>query len=182
VRRALREIAQHKIAVVIGAVCFAAIAVISILGSSAGGTTSRSDPATSAAPAFSLARLGTSGRISLSDYQGKPLIVNFWASWCGPCQKETPLLAKFYRSQGGRVLIVGIDENDTAASALRFARAKGVAYPLAFDPLTIAAGSYGVSGIPQTFFLNARHQIVDRVFGAVTAADLAKGVALMDRG
>jgi peroxiredoxin len=78
--------------------------------------------------------------------------------------------------------LVGLDENDTSSAALSFARAKGVTYPLGFDPQTIAASAYGVIALPQTFFLNAKHQIVARVYGAVTASDLTKDVRLMTNG
>jgi peroxiredoxin len=77
------------------------------------------------------------------------------------------------------VIIVGLDENDTAASALQFAKVKGVSYPIGVDPQLAAANAYGVTGLPQTFFLNAQHRIVDHVLGAVTQADLDKGLRLM---
>jgi thiol-disulfide isomerase/thioredoxin len=118
------------------------------------------------------------GRVSLASYSGKPLIINFFASWCGPCQQETPLLARFYRTEHGRVALVGLDENDVTSNALKFARAKGVTYPVGWDPGVIAGSAYDVISLPQTFFLNAQHRIVYRVFGAVTTADLAKGVEL----
>jgi cytochrome c biogenesis protein CcmG, thiol:disulfide interchange protein DsbE len=134
------------------------------------------------AAAFSVPVLTHSGpataRVSLSGYAGKPLIVNFFASWCPPCQGETPLLAKFYRGEHGRVAMVGLDENDTVAAAVKFIAAHGVSYPIGWDPGVTVAGSYGVDGLPQTFFLNAQHRIVDHVLGAVTSADLAKGMAL----
>jgi cytochrome c biogenesis protein CcmG, thiol:disulfide interchange protein DsbE len=174
-----RLVQRHKIASVIAAACLVAVVVVSVVVSSEGGTVQHTDPP---APAFSLAVLGKPGQqVSLSEYAGKPLIVNFWASWCPPCQQETPLLARFYRAQGGRVAIVGLDENDSTSSALKFARAKGVSYPLGFDPRLAAANAYGVVALPQTFFLNARHQIVDRIFGAVTMAELTNGTRLMDQ-
>ena len=136
-----------------------------------------------AAPAFSFPVLGHSGQqVSLADYAGKPLIVNFFASWCDPCKQETPLLARFYRTEHGKVALVGLDENDVAGNALSFTRANGVSYPVGWDPQFTAASAYGVDALPQTFFLNARHQIVDRIFGAVTLADIQKGIALATRG
>jgi cytochrome c biogenesis protein CcmG/thiol:disulfide interchange protein DsbE len=104
--------------------------------------------------------------------------VNFFASWCEPCKKETPLLARFYRAEQGKVAIVGLDENDVLGHATSFTRADGVSYPVGFDPHAVAASAYGVNALPQTFFLDARHRIVDRVFGAVTQAALRKGIAL----
>jgi cytochrome c biogenesis protein CcmG/thiol:disulfide interchange protein DsbE len=133
------------------------------------------------APGFTLAALGKPGQqVSLSQYQGKPVIINFWASWCAPCQQETPLLASWYKQQHGHVVLLGLDENDTAADALKFAAAKGVSYPIGFDPNVTVAPAYNVDGLPQTFFLNAEHRIVDHVLGAVTKAELAKGLRLMN--
>ena len=104
--------------------------------------------------------------------------MNFFASWCEPCQQETPLLARFYRAEHAKVAIVGLDENDVLGSAMSFTRKEGVGYPVGFDPEVVAASAYGVAGLPQTFFLDARHRIVDRVFGAVTQADINRGIAL----
>ena len=169
---------RHKFIAGLIAVCVAASLVAIALvasgpGAPAGAT---ADPA---APAFSLPVLGQPGqKVSLGDYAGRPLIVNFFASWCGPCQKETPLLATFYRTEHGKVAIVGLDENDVQGSAMSFTRKEGVSYPVGFDPGVIAASAYGVAGLPQTFFLDAKHRIVDRVFGAVTLADINHGIAL----
>lgn len=175
VRRAARLMARHKL--VTGVVAAFVVASLAVSLATSGGSGSRPDPV---APGFTLNSLTTPGQhITLSQYQGKPLIVNFWASWCEPCQKETPLLARWYAQQHGHVVLVGLDENDAASSALAFARAKGVSYPIGVDPNLGAANAYGVTGLPQTFFLDAQHRIVDHVLGAVTAADLAKGLRLM---
>ena len=173
--RAGRLVSRHKLAAAIAGLC-AAAAVAGIAWAGLSSPAAAADPA---AAAFSLQVLGQSGhRISLSDYAGRPLIVNFFASWCTPCQQETPLLAKFYRAEHGRVALVGLDENDAAGSALSFTRAHDVSYPVGFDPEVMAASAYGVDALPQTFFLNASHHIVDRVFGALTPADISKGIAL----
>jgi len=177
-RRAGRLAARHKVSTAAAAVLVAAAIAVSLITSGSSGGSAASAPA---APGFTLTALGVPGQhISLSQYKGKPLIVNFWASWCDPCQRETPLLASWYKQQHGHVVIVGLDENDNTANALKFAHAKGVSYPIGVDPALAAANAYGVVALPQTFFLNAQHRIVDRVYGAVTQADLAKGVQLMD--
>jgi len=171
-----RQARAHK--VVSGSIgVFAAAAIaVSLLTSS-----SSAAPPAPAAPGFSVAALDGSGQVSLSQYQGKPVIVNFWASWCGPCQQETPLLASWYKHEHGQIALIGLDENDSPASkALAFAHAKGVTYPLGSDPLTTVTGPYGVDALPQTFFLNAQHRIVEHVLGAMTEADLAQGVSLMN--
>ena len=134
-----------------------------------------------AAGGFTLSALGDSAKqVSLAQYKGEPVIVNFFASWCAPCQQETPQLASWYRQQHGKVNVVGLDENDNAASAQKFVAAKGVSYPIAFDPDAIAASGYNTSELPQTFFLNAQHHIVGHWAGAVTTAELDKGLSLMN--
>jgi thiol-disulfide isomerase/thioredoxin len=135
------------------------------------------------AKSFSLAQLGRpSSRVTLASYAGQPVIVNFFASWCSPCQRETPLLAKFYLSNHGRVRVLGIDANDQTAPALRFVRKTGVRYPVGVDPFPApTTTSYRVLALPQTFFLNAQHRIVLHVVGALTTQDLTKGVSLMHR-
>jgi cytochrome c biogenesis protein CcmG, thiol:disulfide interchange protein DsbE len=170
---------RHKIVSGLVALCVAAsLVAVAVVASGSAGTA----PAP-AAPAFSLPVLGHSGqKVTLSDYAGRPLIVNFFASWCEPCQQETPLLARFYRTEHGQVAIVGLDENDVLGSAMSFTRKEGVGYPVGFDPGVIAASAYGVAALPQTFFLNAKHRIVDRVFGAVTLADINRGIALAAGG
>ena len=171
-----RSAVRHKLIAALIAVCVAGSLIgIALAGSGSGGSAQAADPV---APSFRLPALGHSGQVSLSAYAGRPLIVNFFASWCGPCQQETPLLAKFYRDEHGRVAMVGLDESDVMSNALSFTRAKGVSYPVGWDPRLSAASAYGVDALPQTFFLDARHRIVDRIFGAVTQADLNKGIAL----
>jgi cytochrome c biogenesis protein CcmG/thiol:disulfide interchange protein DsbE len=181
-REVWRTAARHKIASGLVALCVA-VSLIALAWAGSGSAGAAGGPAKAAAdppaPAFSVAALGHSGQhVALSDYAGQPLIVNFFASWCAPCKQETPLLAKFYQAEHGKVALVGLDENDPQGSALAFTRAEGVGYPVGFDPEVIAASAYGVAGLPQTFFLNAQHRIVDRVFGAVTQAEMNRGMAL----
>ena len=182
VREVWRTAARHKVVSSLIAMCVAAsLVAIALVASGSGAPAgAAADPA---APTFSLPVLGQSGqKISLSDYAGRPLIVNFFASWCEPCQKETPLLATFYRSEHGKVAIVGLDENDVLGSATSVTHTEGVSYPGGFDPGVTAASAYGVAGLPQTFFLDARHRIVDRIFGAVTRADINRGIMLATGG
>ncbi len=170
----------RKLALIWSASAVAVVIALLALGATSGGRTPSHAPPPRA-QAFTLAALGHPGQhISLAQYAGHPLILNFFASWCEPCQRETPLIARFYRSHRSSVIIVGIDVNDTSSAGLAFARKMGVAYPVASDPAPMAmALSYGVSALPQTFFLNAQHRIVKRVIRAVTLADLRTGVATM---
>ena len=178
-RRTASLARRHKVITGIVALFIAAVIAVSLATNTS--SASPASPNYPAAAGFTLPALGQAGKqISLSQYQGKPVIVNFWASWCEPCQKETPLLASWYKQQHGHVVLLGLDENDTTANALKFAHAKGVSYPIGFDPQVTVALAYNVDGLPQTFFLNAQHRIVDHVLGAVTSAQLAKGLRLMN--
>ena len=130
---------------------------------------------------FTLSVLGHPGQhLSLRAMADRPVIVNFFASWCAPCQRETPLIARFYRDTGGRPAILGVDVNDSSAAGLAFVHKSGVTYPVVADPAPMSAAvAYNLPGLPATFFLNSRHVIVKRVYGAVTQAELASGAALM---
>ncbi|HEX3956670.1 MAG TPA: TlpA disulfide reductase family protein [Trebonia sp.] len=189
-------IGRHKPGTAIAALLVVAavvgVATGSLKGAPAACSTTSADSIVyscpTAAPAFTLPALttastagSTAGTVSLTQYAGKPLIVNFFASWCAPCQQETPLIASFYKASAGHVILLGVDSNDTTAKAVAFVRAKGVSYPVGVDPQFITASAYNVDALPQTFFLDSRHRIVFRVIGAVTRAQLEQGVRLMDK-
>jgi cytochrome c biogenesis protein CcmG, thiol:disulfide interchange protein DsbE len=162
----------------------AAAALLAVAAIAAGtlGTKSAPPRTPPLAKPFTLSVLGRPGQhVSLAGFAGKPLIINFFASWCTPCKRETPLLARFYRERGGRTLIIGIDANDQAGAAEKFVQAAGVGYPVASDPFPApVTTAYGVFALPQTFFLSAQHRIVKHVIGGVTMTELNQGVALMD--
>lgn len=168
-----------KVIYTAAAVLVLAILVIAITGVASGKPKAGHLPL---AKNFALAQLGD-GRhtVSLTQYAGKPVIMNFFASWCVPCRHETPLIASFYKRMAGNVVVIGIDAEDKAANALKFMHTAGVGYPVAFESTPAVADSYGVTAIPQTFFLDAQHRIVEHVYGAVTLKELTRGVALMDR-
>ena len=122
----------------------------------------------SQAPDFDLAALRGRGRVKLSDYAGKPLIVNFWASYCIPCRKEFPTFAamqKKHRADG--LEIVGITFKDLPDDARRFAKEHGATWTLAEGGDSDATGkAYGIRAIPQTFFIDRHGTIVSRFYGA----------------
>ena len=171
----------RKLALTWSASVLAVVVALLAVGATSGGSPKQAPPPR--AQAFTLPELGHPGQhISLAQYAGHPLILNFFASWCEPCQRETPLIARFYRSHRHSVVIIGIDVNDTSSAGLAFARKMGVAYPVASDPAPMTmALNYGVAALPQTFFLNAQHRVVKRMIQAVTLADLRRGVAVMTR-
>jgi thiol-disulfide isomerase/thioredoxin len=158
----------------------AGVAVIVTLSLTGGGAAPQHAPPVPAKN-FSLGELGHPGqRISLSSLAGRPVIVNFFASWCAPCRRETPLLARFFRAGHAGVTVIGIDVHDRTSSALAFVRKSGVTYPVATESAmgsTVVA--YNLPGLPATFFLDARHRIVKRVYGALTQTELTSGTALI---
>ena len=160
-------------AVLVGA---AVIVALSLTGTGGAGP-HRPPPAP--AKNFRLGALGHPGqRITLSSLAGRPVIVNFFASWCTPCQRETPMLARFARHTS--VAVIGIDVNDPASSALAFVHKTGVTYPVATESaMGRTVIDYNLPGLPATFFLDSRHRIVKRVYGAVSQAELTTGAALI---
>jgi cytochrome c biogenesis protein CcmG, thiol:disulfide interchange protein DsbE len=135
-------------------------------------TSSLADGKAVPAPDFTLAKLDGSGDLALESLRGKTVVLNFWASWCGPCKDETPLLQKgWQRWQGKDVVFVGIDVKDFRGDARSFVRRFGVTYPNVYDGKGSTVGRYGVTGFPETYFIDARGRVVYRIAGPVDEAD-----------
>ena len=130
------------------------------------------------APPFSVSSLrDPQADISLSSFPGRPLVLNFWASWCLPCRKEMPAIEAVARETGTSVSFIGIDTNDTKSSALSFSAQTGVTYPVGFDPSAKVASSYGIFGLPTTFFVSRDGRLLGRQVGAMTAVQLKALIA-----
>jgi thiol-disulfide isomerase/thioredoxin len=117
----------------------------------------------------------TGKHVSLADFKGKPVVINIWASWCPPCADEAPDLARFAEKHPEAQLI-GIDIRDTKEGARAFYRRFGWRHPSIDDPSGSKAQSLGIQGQPITYFLNARHEIVDRILGASDLAGFEAGL------
>ena len=105
------------------------------------------------APDFTLT-LSDGRAVKLSDYRGKAVVINFWASWCAPCRAEAPTLEETHKRYADRgVVILGISLWDTEEAAAEFRKVYGQTYPSGVDPNGKIAIEYGVSGIPETYFI-----------------------------
>jgi cytochrome c biogenesis protein CcmG/thiol:disulfide interchange protein DsbE len=167
---------KRRIAVFL-TVSLACVALLALLGSqllvpAQGQTNSGTSPLVGhPAPDFTLAALssGPAPALHLARLKGKPVVLNFWASWCDPCQQEAPLLQATWqrvRSQG--VVFVGIDFQDDHRNGLNFLRTYGITYPNVVDDTGSTAINYGVTGVPETFFLNRSGVIVSHAIGELT--------------
>jgi len=110
---------------------------------------------------------------------GKPLVINFWASWCTVCKEEARDLDQFWRRHRDQVGLLGIAVNDRPKDALRFAERYGMSYPLAMDPNGSVAIDYGMMGVPETYIVAGDGTIAKRFIGTVTAAELEKALAAL---
>lgn len=133
------------------------------------------------APSFALASIDGASSVSLEALRGKPVVVNFWATWCVPCYAEHPVLVEGAR-RTPEVEFVGVVYQDEAAKATKFLEKYGHAYANVMDPGGTTAIAYGVYGVPETFFIDARGVIVAKHEGPIDAAELARKIALVSGG
>ncbi len=129
----------------------------------------RDDP--QPAPPFSVVDFKGKQR-TLESFRGRPLVLNFWASWCVPCKAEMPAFERLYRTYGGRVQFLGIASGDTEAAARAFATERDITYPLALDRDDSVSASYSLFGLPSTYFVDADGVVVDSRAGEMSEAEL----------
>jgi cytochrome c biogenesis protein CcmG, thiol:disulfide interchange protein DsbE len=137
----------------------------------------RPAPERSAAPGrlleFELPRLNGSGTVSHDDLLGRPVILNFWASWCIPCRREMPLFERMHQRFSDEVTIIGVDVKDAEINAKEFVDEYDITYEILRDPEAKLAGRLEVDPLPQTFFVDANGRLSgDPVLGEISEEEL----------
>lgn len=147
-------------------------------------TLSSADDLPSSAPLFAATLNDLDDKpVALERYKGKPLVVNFWARWCGPCRAEIPELVKFRAAHKGKIEILGIGIEDKAEPAKEFAKAYDMDYPVfvakdkGIPLLQAMANTKG--GLPYTVFIDRNGQVVQKKLGLIKKADLDAAAVLL---
>ena len=154
------------------------VAVLAVIFATQVSTDPRSDAAVSRllgkpVPTFHLADLGGQA-VTTDSLVGKAVIVNFWNTWCIPCQQELPALKAFYEQHAGDTdfALVGIVRDDTAGAVRAYVRAEGMDWTIVLDPGSTAALAFGTRGQPETFALSANGRVVGSQIGPASAKNL----------
>ena len=121
--------------------------------------------------------------VKLSDFFGKPIVVNFWASWCGPCKMEMPDFNEKYLEIGNEVTFLMVNMTDgsreTVDIASAFIAEQGYTFPVYYDTASSAASTYGVYSLPTTFFIDADGHAIAQATGAIDASTLQRGIDMI---
>jgi cytochrome c biogenesis protein CcmG/thiol:disulfide interchange protein DsbE len=128
------------------------------------------------APDFSLAPVGGGSPVTLESLRGRPAVINFWATWCGPCLEEHAVLTSAARAFGD-VQFLGIVYEDEEPTTQAFLQQRASSYPSLMDPDGKAAIAYGVFGVPETFFIDPGGLLIDKVVGPLDRQTIASLVS-----
>jgi thiol-disulfide isomerase/thioredoxin len=119
------------------------------------------------APVFRAPALNGAGEVALADYAGTPVVLNFWASWCEPCQREMPALVELAKERK-EVQVVGLATTDEPAKSRAFAREVGADFPLGVDRRGDTIAKFGSTGLPTTVFIDGEGRVAGTAFGELT--------------
>lgn len=118
------------------------------------------------APGFDLPLLGADGSVSLADYRGRVVLVNFWATWCRPCEEEIPAMERLYRSlspDGFEILAISVDAEQSDVE--RFRDRLGISFPILLDPEQEVSRRYQTTGFPESLLVDVEGQVIERYIG-----------------
>lgn len=126
------------------------------------------------APQFTLERLDGAGELSLASLRGKTVVLNFWASWCEPCKQEAPEFKRAAEAFGDRVTFLGVDMLDGPGPAARFMKSAKIPYPSVSDVRGVTSKRYGITGVPETIFIDRDGIVAGRYIGALRRGELMR--------
>jgi len=132
------------------------------------------------APDFTLRTLDGK-TVSLSDYAGTPVVLNFWASYCHPCREEFPLFREQLAAHPGTFVVLGVDAKDIESDAKRFAKDEKATWPIVFDGQNEVAQAYGVGAVPQTFFITPKGKVALRYYAQIPDDKWSEALAKITR-
>ncbi len=118
-------------------------------------------------------------RLALRSLRGRAVVINFWASWCVPCRDEAPVLDAGARAYAGKVVFLGVDVQDLSGEARHFARRYKMNYGSVTDRSNWAYDNYGLTGVPETYYVDTRGRVIAHNPGPVTSKTLAQGISLI---
>jgi len=122
------------------------------------------------------------GEVTLTELRGYPVVINFWASWCVPCEAEAPRLVASAEAHADEVAFLGIDIQDFKSDATKFLRRYDTNYVSVRDPTSASYDSYGLTGIPETYYLDREGRVVAHSVGEVSREELEAGIAAAAAG
>lgn len=158
---------MNRTVLLVGIIIAAALVSVLFLGLGKNPNEIRTPLIGKAAPAFALREVGTGKTIDVGQFKGKPVVLNFWATWCGPCWEEHPVLVANARALPD-VQFLGVVFQDQESKIMSFLNQRGSSYPTVVDDAGKTAIAYGVGGIPETYFLDANGVIVAKHNGPMT--------------